>query len=86
MKNVKVVITRAQRQKLLRSRALHDDLAKRADKIRDAAGGTSMGYLSDAGIGPKRARASVVTGNGRAVRDNAANNSLVRAMDAGRRV
>ena len=60
------------------------DLKRRADAIA-AAAGESLGYVSEAGQGKTRARAAVITGKGPAVRDCAANNTLLRVLDEGRK-
>lgn len=57
------------------------DLKRRADNIAAACGD---GYVANSGEGKTRSRASVVTATGKAMRDNAKNNTLVRNLDAGR--
>lgn len=84
MANVRVKIKPSKRRQLTRSAEVQADLQRRADKIRDAAGGEAKGYRSSSQVKAKRVRASVYTANGDAIRDNAGNNSLVRALDAGR--
>lgn len=54
-------------------------LKAEADAIRSQLG---SGYVSDVGPGATRARASVVTGNGKAIRDNSRNNSLLKALNS----
>lgn len=57
------------------------DLEDRAERIADSAGD---GYEASAQAGKNRGRASVITGDYAAMRDNAKNQSLLRALDAGR--
>lgn len=54
-------------------------LKAEADAVRSQLG---SGYVSDVGPGATRARASVVTGNGKAIRDNSRNNSLLKALNS----
>lgn len=82
--NVRVKIPLSKRRQLLKSAEVQEDLKRRADKIRDSAGGTGKGYVSAVDVKAKRVRASVYTLEDSAKRDNARNNSLVRALDAGR--
>ncbi|PVE94994.1 hypothetical protein [Microbacterium sp. TPD7012] len=58
-----------------------DDLGERADAIADAAG---PGYEASTFEGKNRGRASVITANANARRDNARNQTLIRSLDAGR--
>lgn len=64
-------------RKLLRSKRVLEDLARRADNVAAAAGGD--GYLVDAGVGTKRARAAVITTRGR-MRDEARTRQLTAAF------
>lgn len=57
------------------------DLSRRAQAIAVACG---PGYTAVAETGRNRARAAVITTSGVAVTDNAANNTLIRNLDAGR--
>lgn len=57
------------------------DLGERADRIADAAG---PGYEASTFEGQNRGRASVITADFNAIRDNAKNQSLLRNLDAGR--
>jgi hypothetical protein len=64
------------------SDAVQADLAERAQRIADAAGD---GYeVGDGEVARNRARASVVAVTEQARADNARNNTLLRALDAGR--
>lgn len=57
------------------------DLEKRAEAVAAAAGD---GYEASAMAGKNRGRASVITANYAAIRDNARNQTLLRSLDAGR--
>lgn len=54
-------------------------LKREADAVRSQLG---SGYISDVADGQTRARASVVTGNAKAIRDNSKNNSLLKALSS----
>lgn len=58
-----------------------DDLGERADRIAAAAG---AGYEPSTFEGRNRGRASVITADRAARRDNAKNQTLLRSLDAGR--
>ncbi|WNN93660.1 hypothetical protein SEA_CALLINALLBARBZ_10 [Arthrobacter phage CallinAllBarbz] len=85
MKLDQIKITPAQRRQLLRHPAVEADLARRAKNVRDAAGGESSGYVADSANPSKRARAAVFAAGSKARRENARSNTLLRALDAGRR-
>ncbi len=68
-------------EEIRRDPSVKSDLAIRADRIAEAAGD---GYESSSTEGATRSRASVVTTTYAAIRDNAKNNTLIRAVDAGR--
>lgn len=72
--------SRAYRE-LLRSQVMLDDLKARADRIAAAAG---PGFEATAQLGTNRARASVRTTDIPAIRRNSRDNTLIRALDAGR--
>lgn len=57
------------------------DLGERAERIADAAGD---GYEASTFEGKNRARASVITADFDARRDNAKNQTLLRSLDRGR--
>jgi hypothetical protein len=57
------------------------DLEARAEAVAAAAG---SGYEASAMAGKNRGRASVITADYAAIRDNAKNQSLLRSLDAGR--
>ena len=62
--------------------AVDADMQSRADRVAAAAG---SGYEAKRTANPRnRARAAVVTTSYRAIRENARNNTLLRALDAGR--
>lgn len=79
----RIKMTRAQRRTILRHPAVESDLATRADRIRDSAGG---GYTSVSSTPTKRSRAAVFASGPEAAADNAHRNTLVRSLDAGRSV
>ncbi|UJQ87148.1 hypothetical protein SEA_BAILEYBLU_10 [Arthrobacter phage BaileyBlu] len=85
MKLDKVVMSPAQRRKVLKMQEVEADLARRAKNVRDAAGGESKGYSAEASNPTKRARAAVFASGQTARRENARGNTLLRALDAGRR-
>lgn len=58
-----------------------DDLGERADRIASSAG---AGYEASTFEGKNRGRASVITADFDAIRDNAKNQTLLRSLDAGR--
>ena len=66
---------------LLKSRAVAQDLGRRARNIAAAAG---PGFVASVVIGRNRARASVITGNQQARMAEARNRALTRALDQGR--
>lgn len=68
-------------RELLRSTEMADHLKDRAEKIAAAAG---PGHEVRTDDGPNRARASVVTATPEAMRSEATNRTLTRAIDAGR--
>lgn len=58
------------------------DLRRRAENIAAACG---EGYIAEANPAPRRrARAAVITATGKAIRDNAENNTLLRNLGRGR--
>jgi hypothetical protein len=66
---------------ILKGRATEADLLRRAQRIAEAAG---PGMEVNTNIGPSRARASVVTATSAAMRAEASDRALTRAIDAGR--
>lgn len=66
---------------LLKEPGVLDDLEARAERVRAAAGD---GYETSSRVGATRARASVGTATYQARRDNAANHTLLGALDAAR--
>lgn len=60
------------------------DLDERARNIARAANQSSPGYFPSSELGKRRARASVITGDADSMIDNAKNQTLLRALDAGR--
>lgn len=81
---VKIKWNRSAFRALRTSAPVERELLRRAQKIRQAAG---QGYEADSGItgGRGRARAAVWTATNKARIDNGRNQTLLRALDAGRR-
>jgi hypothetical protein len=78
----KIKLNNAAFRELRTSEAVQADLAERAKRIADAAGeGFEVG---DGEAARNRARASVVAVTAQAQAENARNNTLLRALDAGR--
>jgi len=82
MAKTKIVINRAGIVELLKSEGVAADLNRRAGAVAAAAG---EGHETDSAVGTRRARASVRTVTGKAVRAEAKDRNLTRAFDAGRR-
>lgn len=82
MASVRVVLNRKNVRELLRSEAVRRDLERRAQNIAAAAG---PGHIVDSQIGRNRARAAVITATFDAMRAEARDRNLTRAIDAGRR-
>lgn len=72
--------------RLLKSPAVEQDLARRAERVADAANSESSwgGYYSDSSSEGTRARARVWNVKAGAADDEARNNRMIRALDAGR--
>lgn len=81
MTDVKVKLNKAGVRELLRSAEVEADLVSRARRIASAAG---SGHEVQSGKGRNRARAEVVTATFDAMREEAMNRNLTRAIDAGR--
>lgn len=81
MASVRIEINADGVRELLRSQEVRDDLQRRAERIAAQAG---EGYEADSSLSPKRARANVRTVTPEAMRDEAINHTLERALDAGR--
>lgn len=60
------------------------DLGERADAIEAAARESGYAYEASTFEGKNRGRASVITADYGAIRDNARNQTLLRVLDAGR--
>ncbi|ROS62203.1 hypothetical protein EDF38_1306 [Frigoribacterium sp. PhB160] len=80
---VRIEITPGAIQEILKSAEVQADLRDRAERIASAAG-SSEDYEVDTRVGRTRARASVRTASFEAMRDEAENRTLTRALDAGR--
>lgn len=78
---VTIRLTRNGPRQLRRSPAVLADLTRRARRIAAAAG---PGMETDADLGVNRARAAVWTASAQAIRAEATNRALTRAIDAGR--
>lgn len=81
MANARVRMNDAEIKKLLKSPEVLADLERRARAVAAIAGD---GMEVDSGVGPTRARASVRTASIRAMRREARDRILLRALDAGR--
>lgn len=66
---------------LLTDPAVQADIQARAQRVANAAG---EGYEMKASVPRRRARAAVIAVTHEARRDNSANNTLIRSLDAGR--
>lgn len=66
---------------LRRSPGVEGDLRRRAEAIAAACGD---GYVAESGQGATRARAAVITATGKAIRDNATRNTILRNLGQGR--
>lgn len=88
MAKIKVQISSRGARAVLNSPEVLADLAGRAERIASAANSSSgvggEGYVANSGSGKSRARASVVTGDYEAIRDNARSQTLLKNLDRGR--
>jgi len=80
--SVRIRLNRAGVRALLRGSEVQRDVERRASRIKSAAG---SGYDSTSEVGPNRARAEVRTADMATRRREAESQSLLRALDAGRR-
>jgi hypothetical protein len=80
---VRIEITPGAITALLKGPEVQADLRARVERIA-AAAGDSEDYEVDTRVGATRARASVRTASYAAMRDEAKNRTLTRALDAGR--
>lgn len=71
-------------RQIRRSAPVERMLGGKARQIANACGGDDAGYYTQSSIGATRARAVVIAGSGESIRDNATNNTLVKALDRGR--
>lgn len=78
---VRIVLKRRGMRGLLRSVEVEADLLRRAERIAAAAG---PGHEVESDVGPNRARAMVRTESIDAMRAEATDRTLTRAVDAGR--
>lgn len=84
----RVVIKQGALYQLRREPGVRADCERRAAAVQAAAGGAPAGYLMSSSQGEKRPqgrwRAAVYTSNFAAIKDNARNNTLMRALNAAR--
>ena len=80
---VKVEVNPAGLWALIKGPEVQGDLVDRAYRIAEAAGG-APDYEVETRVGATRARASVRTASYQAMRDEATDRTLLRALDAGR--
>lgn len=81
VKKVRVKMNIAGARAIRNSAEVEGDLMRRAQAIEAAAG---PGYEASSQTGRTRARASVITADFEAIRDNAKNNTLLKSLDRGR--
>jgi hypothetical protein len=88
MAKTKIKLNSSEIRKLLQGKSqysgVREDLERRARAIAAAAGGSEAGFEVGTNVGPNRARASVVTTTAEAMRAEAEDRTLTRAIDAGR--
>lgn len=84
MARTRIVLNSAAVRALLTSPEIQRDLAERAQRIADAAGGEAAGFETSSVVGSTRARASVITATAEAMVAEASHRTLTRALDAGR--
>lgn len=82
MARVRMELNRRGFRELRQSAGVRQDIDARTRNIADAAG---PGYKPSTIVGRTRARGSVITADGSAIRDNARHNTLLRSLWAGRR-
>jgi len=85
MARVRVDMRQRGARQLLRSPEVLAELERRGRAIRDAAGGEEAGYEAQPYTGKNRARVSVRTWTPEAMRREAREKRLLRALDAGRK-
>ena len=71
-------------RQIRRSAPVERMLGGKARQIANACGGDDAGYFVQTSLTQTRARAVVIAGTGESIRDNATNNTLVKALDRGR--
>lgn len=81
MARVRVDLRRAALGEIAKSKAVGDDLDRRARAIAAAAG---PGFKALGGMESRRERATVITATRGAILDNSRNGTLLRALDAAR--
>lgn len=81
MAKVRIKLTRNGPRQLRKSAGVQADLQRRAQRIAARAG---AGMETSSMVGANRARASVITATYEAMRNQATNRALTRAIDAGR--
>lgn len=83
VKSVRVVMHHSVVKEFLRGDEVQLDLGRRADAIRDAAGG-EPDFVSEVHLGSARARALVITATFRGMKAEADERRLSNALSAGR--
>ena len=81
MTAVKIVLNRRAIQGLLTSDVMVGDVLSRAERVAAACGD---GFVARSSTPKRRARAAVITATGKAIRRNAAENTIVKNLGAGR--
>lgn len=78
--NIRIELDKKGIARFLKSDEVQEDMLKRAQAIADRSG---PGYVADSGVGHDRAYGVVRTDTIEAMRDNATNHTLLRALHAG---
>ena len=83
--NVRIKWDRSALEQVRRWPETEAELKRRADAIAAACGGEAVGFVAVTGKGRTRSRAAVIAATQRARRRNAAENTILRNLDAGRK-